>query len=198
MYNSTILVRELIILHENAERGASSLNQLVVSPITSGFMESHSKSMHRAHWGRSVLSKLGLNVKKLWKESRLSSNAPRSIHLRRSSSWMCSYVLLILEFGRLRQEDHAFEVSPGYIIRPYLKYKQNKRERNLLFLCSVSFGKSGRWKQIPHHCFSGHCSPNPHQTKHILVDSGCLSELPAAQLQWPHFPLKLCKALYCL
>lgn len=40
---------------------------------------------------------------------------------------MLSMVVLtvILALDRLRREDHTFEVSPGYTVRPYLKEKKN-------------------------------------------------------------------------
>jgi hypothetical protein len=41
-----------------------------------------------------------------------------------SQAWW--FTTVILAFGRLRQEDHKFEVSLGYIVRPYLKKKSSK------------------------------------------------------------------------
>jgi hypothetical protein len=41
---------------------------------------------------------------------------------------------VILVLGRLRPEDHEFEVSLGYIARPYLK---KKMQQNLLLLLII-------------------------------------------------------------
>jgi hypothetical protein len=39
-----------------------------------------------------------------------------------SQAWWCTPV--IPAFRRLRQEDHGFEASLGYLVRPYLKRKK--------------------------------------------------------------------------
>jgi hypothetical protein len=37
---------------------------------------------------------------------------------------------VILALGRLRQEDHKFKASLGYMVRSYQKEREEKREEN--------------------------------------------------------------------
>jgi hypothetical protein len=43
------------------------------------------------------------------------------VHLKLCTSWAWWYASIISALGKLRQEDHKFETSLGYVERPCLK-----------------------------------------------------------------------------
>jgi hypothetical protein len=86
--------------------------------------------------------------------------------------------------GRLRQEDHEFEASPGYIMKPHLKKKKKRKNKNPFKFYHLFFSNFKDFKEF--------CRCQIQAISGLNINTAWLVKINVEQ----HLTTKLCISLF--